>query len=125
MQEERIFMTPISTIYPKFVLLPNHCLLYTSPDNRLSGNIPESTGIQCPQLHSRMPPGLQPSFLRLGCRRTISHCGLRTESRRLVVHSRWSHFRYSSYPSRLPGTPHWCKRKKIIFLKRHDTACSL
>ena len=24
MQEERIFMTPISTIYPKFVLLPNH-----------------------------------------------------------------------------------------------------
>ncbi|MCO7111918.1 glycoside hydrolase family 9 protein [Bacteroides uniformis] len=76
------------------------------PDNRLSGNIPESTGIQCPQLHSRMPPGLQPSFLRLGCRRTISHCGLRTEPRRLVVYSRWSHFRYSSYPSRLPGTPH-------------------
>ena len=41
----------------------------------------ESTGIQCPQLHSRMPPGLQPGFLRLGCRRTISHCGLRTEPR--------------------------------------------
>ena len=75
------------------------------PDNRLSGNIPESTGIQCPQLHSRMPPGLQPGFLRLGCRRTISHCRLRTEPRRLVVHSRWSHFRYGAYPSRLPGTP--------------------
>ena len=52
-----------------------------------------------------MPPGLQPGFLRLGCRRTISHCRLRTEPRRLVVHSRWSHFRYSAYPSRLPGTP--------------------
>ena len=55
--------------------------------------------------HSRMATRLRTRLPSLGCRRTISHCRLRTEPRRLVVHSRWSHFRYGAYPSRLPGTP--------------------
>ena len=76
------------------------------PDNGLSRDIPAIPGLRCAELHPRMSSGLQSGFLRFGSRCRIGNSRLWSQPCGLVVHPRWSHLGYGTYPPRLPRTAH-------------------